>query len=123
MRPARDTADIDDPGTENSSVGAGGEFCLCAVIRWELLFSARSSADCAALEQDLEHFRELRMDAETIATAGGAQRELARAGKHRVPIGDLLIAACAQQHAADVVHVDRHFGMLSSVLHFNAIRL
>jgi predicted nucleic acid-binding protein len=100
-----------------------GEFCLCAVSRYELLFSARSPTDFAALEQDLAQFRELRMDAETFATAGSAQRELARTGRHRVPIPDLLIAACAQQHAADVVHVDRHFETLASVLQFDAIRL
>lgn len=100
-----------------------GELCLCHVIRWELLFSARSPADYAATDQDLDHFRELRMDAETFAVAGSAQRELARNGRHRVPMPDLLIAACAQQHAADVVHVDRHFDILASVLNFEAIRL
>ena len=100
-----------------------GEFCLCAVSRMELLFSARSRADYATLEQDLDLFRELRMDAETIDTASSAQRELAQSGNHRVPIPDLLIAACAQQHAADVVHVDRHFDVLATVLNFNPIRL
>jgi len=63
------------------------------------------------------------IDAETIATAGDAQRELARTGRHRVPIPDLLIAACAQQHAGDVVRVDRHFELLASMLHCNSIRL
>ena len=80
-------------------------------------------ADYVAIEQDLAKFRDLRMDAETFAAAGSAQRDLARTGRHRVPVPDLLIAACAQQHAADVVHVDRHFDILSSVLHFNSIRL
>lgn len=106
-----------------AGVDLEGEFCLCPVSRMELLFSARSHADYMTLEQDLALFRELRMDAETFATAGGAQRELARAGNHRMPIPDLLIAACAQQHAADVVHVDRHFDALASVLHFDSIRL
>jgi len=100
-----------------------GEFCLCAVSRWELLYSARSPADFVATDRHLARFRELRMDAETFATAGSAQRELARTGRHRVPVPDLLVAACAQQHAAGVVHVDRHFDTLASVLHFDAIRL
>jgi predicted nucleic acid-binding protein len=100
-----------------------GELCLCSVSRLELLFSARSPADYMALEGDLDCFRELRMDAETFATANTAQRDLARKGNHRAPLPDLLIAACAQQHAADIVHVDRHFDVLSSVLHFNSIRL
>ena len=100
-----------------------GELCLCAVSRLEMLFSARSTVDYESLEQDLASFRELRMDAETFATAEAAQRELARTARHRVPIADLLIAACAQRHAADVVHVDRHFDLLSSVLRFDSIRL
>lgn len=100
-----------------------GELCLCAITRMELLFSARTGADYAVLEEDLAAFRDLRMDAETFATATTAQRELGQAGRHRVPIPDLLIASCAQQHAADVVHVDRHFDALSSVLQFRALRL
>jgi predicted nucleic acid-binding protein len=99
-----------------------GELCLCAATRMELLFSARSPSDFATLESDLALFRDLRLDTETFATAAGAQRELAGSGRHRVPIPDLLVAACAQQHGADVVHVDRHFDLLASVLHFDAIR-
>jgi predicted nucleic acid-binding protein len=116
---------IDKSAYVRGAAGADleGEFCLCALSRMEVLLSARSAADHRALEHDLGLFRELRMDAETIATAGTAQRELARVGSHRVPIPDLLIAACAHQHAADVVHVGRHFDVLTSVLRFHAIRL
>jgi predicted nucleic acid-binding protein len=106
-----------------AEVDLDGEFCLCAVSRWEMLFSARSPADYAALETDLDRFRNLRMDMETFAAAGTAQRELAQTGRHRVPVPDLLIAACAQQHAADVVHVNRHFDVLASVLNFTPVRL
>jgi predicted nucleic acid-binding protein len=100
-----------------------GELCLCAVTRLELLYSARSPEDYAALESDLDQFRELRMDAETFAIAAGAQRELAARSQHRVPIPDLLIAACAQQHSADVLHHDRHYDVLTSALSFDAIRV
>jgi predicted nucleic acid-binding protein len=41
----------------------------------------------------------------------------------RVPLPDLLIAACAQQHAADVLHVDRHYELLAAVLLFRPVRL
>jgi predicted nucleic acid-binding protein len=98
------------------------ELCLCAVTRLELLYSARSGQDYALLEGDLDRFRELRMDAETFAIAAGAQRELAAGGRHRVPIPDLLIAACAQQHGADVVHVDRHYEVLAGMLSFAPVR-
>ena len=99
-----------------------GELCLCAVTRMELLYGARSPADYVRIGAALGEFRELRMDAETFAAAETAQRELADTGRHRVPIPDLLIAACAQQHAADVLHVDRHFDVLADVLAFTPVR-
>jgi len=98
------------------------ELCLCAVTRLEVLYSARSSRDFRRLEDDLMDFRDLRMDAATFVIAVGAQRELVAKGHHRVPIPDLLLASCAQQHGADVVHVDRHYDTLACVLAFTAIR-
>lgn len=98
------------------------EPCLCAVTRLELLYSARSAQDYLRLEDDLALFRDLRMDAETFATAATAQRELAAIGQHRVAIPDLLIAACAQQHGAEVLHADRHFDALARVLAFTPRR-
>lgn len=98
------------------------ELCLCAVTRAELLYSARSRRDYKRLESDLSTFRDLRMDAETFAAASTAQRALAAQGQHRVAVPDLLVAACAQQHGADVVHVDRHFDVLAQVFEFKAIR-
>jgi predicted nucleic acid-binding protein len=99
------------------------ELCLCAVTRLEILFSARSPADYEALESDLDAFRGLRMDAETFATALGAQRDLAGRSHHRVPIPDILIAACAHQHGADVLHRDRHYDTLATVLSFEPVRV
>jgi len=100
-----------------------GEICLCAIVRLEMLYSARSATEYEKIEQDLAAFRDLRMDAETIATAVGAQGELGQRGRHRVPIPDLLIAACAQQHHAGVLHLDRHYDTLAEVLAFEPLRL
>jgi predicted nucleic acid-binding protein len=100
-----------------------GEICLCAVVRLEMLYSARSASEYQRIEHGLSAFRDLRMDAETIATAVGAQRELGQHGRHRVPIPDLVIAACAQQHQAAVLHLDRHYDVLAEVLAFEPIRL
>jgi hypothetical protein len=38
-------------------------------------------------------------------------------------VPDPLIASCAQQHSADVVHADRHYDLLSRVLVFTPRRL
>jgi predicted nucleic acid-binding protein len=100
-----------------------GEICLCAIVRLEILYSARSAQEYSDIERELTAFRDLRIDAETIATAIGAQRELGERGRHRVPIPDLLIAACAQRHQADVLHVDRHYDVLAEVLAFRPVLL
>jgi predicted nucleic acid-binding protein len=100
-----------------------GELCLCAVTRLEIVFSARSAADYELLRDELALFRDLRMDASTFAAAQSGQHELARAGHHRVPLPDLLIAACAQRHSAAVLHVDRHFDTLAGVFAFAPMRL
>ncbi len=100
-----------------------GEPCLCAITRLELLYSARSPRAFEQLEEELDAFHELRTDAETIAIARTAQRELAAKSQHRVPIPDLLIAACAHQHQAAILHVDRHYETLARVLAFTPIRL
>jgi predicted nucleic acid-binding protein len=46
----------------------------------------RGEAADELLEDDLQQFRDLRMDAETFAVARVAQRELAARGRHRLPI-------------------------------------
>ena len=100
-----------------------GAPCLCAITRFELLYSARSPHAFEELEAELDAFHELRTDAETIEIARTGQRELAARSQHRVPIPDLLIAACAQQHQAAVLHLDRHYETLARVLSFTPVRL
>ncbi len=100
-----------------------GEVCSCAVVRLEMLYSARSASEYRQIEEYLDAFRDLRIDAETIATAVTAHRELGERCRHRLPIPDLLIAACAQQHQAAVLHCDRHYDVLAEVLSFTPIKL
>ena len=100
-----------------------GSPCVCAITRLEMLYSGRSARAYEELEIELDTFRQLGVDADTIAIALTAQRELAMHGQHRVPIPDLLIAACAHQHQAGMLHVDRHYETLARVLAFNPVRL
>ena len=99
-----------------------GEPCLCVITRLEVLYSARSSGHYEQLEGELDIFHELRIDTETLAIARTAQRELAATGHHRIPIPDLVIAACAQQHRAGVLHADRHYDTLARALSFTPVR-
>lgn len=100
-----------------------GELCVCVVTRLEMLHSARNAQEYAQLEEELDSFRQLRMNAETFDVAQAAHRELAERSQHRIPIPDLLIGACAHQHGAGVLHVDRHYDALASVLTFDSVRL
>lgn len=100
-----------------------GEPCLCAITRFEMLYSARSPSSFEKLEAELDAFHELRIDAETIAIARTAQRELAAMSQHRIPIPDLLIGSCAHQHQAAVLHLDRHYETLARVLSFTPLKL
>lgn len=102
------------------NVDVDDELCLCSVIRLELLYSARSPADYETKAADIAEYRDLPVNAETHAIAVTAQRELAPLSQHRVPVPDLLIAACAQQHGADVLHLDRHYDTLAKVLNFGS---
>lgn len=101
----------------------GAEACFCTMSRMEILYSARSHADYVERAEDLSAFRDLRMDAGTFAAAEAAQADLARTGEHRVALPDLLIAACAQQHGADILHHDRHYELLAGRFGFRAIRV
>lgn len=99
------------------------DLCLCAVTRMEILYSARSAAAFELIEGDIAAFRDLRIDTATLNAAAGAQREAAADGAHRVPIPDLIVAACAQQHGAGVLHADRHYDLLARYLAFESVRL
>ena len=100
-----------------------GEPCLCAITRLEILYSTTSPADYAAQQATLALFRDVRIDAQTITAAESAQGELATRSHHRISLPDLILGACAQQHGADILHVDRHFDVLAAVFGFRSLRL
>lgn len=104
-------------------VPASVDFCFADITRLEILHSARDFAEYQAHEADLDLYRTLASNAETWAIARGAHRELAARGRHRLSLPDLLVAACAQQYGADVLHHDRHFDTLAEVLAFRPIRV
>jgi len=100
-----------------------GVLCMCAITRMEILYSARSAEDFLTLQQDLGAYRDLRIGHATLSAAESAQRDLAATGQHRIGLPDLIIGACAQEHGAAVLHVDRHFDVLAPVFGFNSMRL
>jgi predicted nucleic acid-binding protein len=98
------------------------QLLLCAVTDYELLFSARDNSGYETIESRLAGFRHLPMTAGVHRAALGAMRDLAVQGPlhHRVKLPDLLVAACAAESGVGVLHYDRDFDRLGTVLAFES---
>jgi predicted nucleic acid-binding protein len=99
---------------------------MTPVARMEILYSARTSAEYAALDTQLSTLRMLRNDRAAADAAMAALEELAgrNDGYHRVPVTDALIAAAAaDQGGLAVLHRDAHFDRLAEVLAFESVAL
>lgn len=102
-----------------------GQIVTCAVVTIELLHSARDHEEVENVEAAQSMFRNVPVSTSVQRAAIGAIRDLARhgAGRHRVPLADVLIAAAAQEAGIGVLHYDHHFDRLAEVLHFRSVWL
>ena len=99
-----------------ASIIEAGEAATCAIIELEVLYSARSFDDY----MDVKHRRSLAyhrvpVSEGVIDRALDVQEELARAGHHRLPIPDLLIAATAESVGMTVLHYDGDFETIAGI--------
>lgn len=99
-----------------------GNVWTCDVTRLELLYSARTSEEFAALTEELSSLRNVRVTHSVCSTAIGALAELAARADayHRVSPPDALVAAAAQEAGVGVLHYDHHFDRLAEVLNFES---
>jgi predicted nucleic acid-binding protein len=86
----------------------------CLPFLLEAGYSARSAAGHDALMEELEALPHFHVDEEVERRATDAQRQLARAGHHRLPPVDLLVAAIADRHGIGVLHYDRDYDLIAS---------
>ncbi len=85
-------------------------------IRLEVLYSARSPEEYHRLADRLDALRQLPCGGAAFRRALEVQRLLARRPlHHRVPVGDLLIAAAAELSGATVWHYDADYDRIASV--------
>jgi len=77
-------------------------------------YSARSSRDHDDLIAQLLTLPLLHIDEAIERRAIEAHRELARAGHHRLPPVDLIVAAIADTHRVGVLHYDGDYDILRS---------
>ena len=93
-----------------------GEAATCAIIDLEVLFSARNREDHDRIRQRRElAYETVPIDETILRRAIDIQAELARSGRHRVPIPDLIIAATAEAAGLIVLHYDRDYDVIAEV--------
>lgn len=91
---------------------------ICAPVRLEILYSARSAGDYDQLAAELAALHQLPCGAAQFERALDVQQELAHRGglHHRsVKIPDLLIAASAEAAGATVWHYDEDYDRIAEL--------
>jgi predicted nucleic acid-binding protein len=98
---------------------------VCLPFLLKAGYSARSPTDHDELLRELTALPMLHIDTEVERRALDAQRELARAGHHRLPPVDLIISALADRHGVGVLHYDHDYDALATKtdLHFTSVWL
>jgi predicted nucleic acid-binding protein len=89
----------------------------CHMTALEICYSARNQADLEALLAGQRALEWLAVTEPVMDRALEVQRLLARqfGNGHRRPIPDLIIAATAELHGAEVLHVDSDYDVISKV--------
>lgn len=90
----------------------GDELATCLPFLLEAGYSARSHAHYKEIMDDLGACPRLRITADVERLAERAQRELAAVGHHRLAPADIVIAACAHDAEAGVLHYDRDYDVI-----------
>jgi hypothetical protein len=101
------------------------ELATCLPFLLEAGYSVQSAADHERSMDRLGTLPSVSIDAGVEATARKAQRELATRGHHRISPIDLMIAACAHEAGAGVLHYDRDYDLIAELtsLRFESVWL
>lgn len=104
------------PARRDEIAGAleGRRIAVCLPFLLDAGYSARSAADHATMLAELLTLPRLHIDADTERRALEAQGQLARAGHHRLPPVDLILAAVAERNHIGVLHYDGDYDILST---------
>lgn len=91
---------------------ATGGIATCLPFLLEAGYSARSAQHHRAILHDLGLYPRVEITPEVERLAVEAQSDLAQVGHHRLRPADILIAACAHEAGAGVLHYDRDYDVL-----------
>jgi predicted nucleic acid-binding protein len=90
-----------------------GRIVTCLPFLLEAGYSARNARDHDELLSELMALPNVRIDERVESRTIDAQRQLARAGHHRLPPVDLIIAALADTHGLGILHYDSDYEIVS----------
>ncbi len=89
------------------------KLATCIPFLLEAGFSARSAADRKTEMDRLQRLPHVAVDEEVERLAMEAQRMLTDVGHHRLPLADVMIAACAHRAGTGVLHYDRDYDLIA----------
>lgn len=94
----------------------GGRVATCGMVDLEVLFSARTAADHAAILLERRLFPRVACGDAAFDRAMDVQGALDERGHHRAtPVADLLIAAAAELAGLTLLHYDHDFDLIAEV--------
>jgi predicted nucleic acid-binding protein len=95
-----------------ASVLRAERLAVCLPFLLEAGYSARSASDHDTVLADLATLPHVAITPEVERQALEAQAALARVGHHRLSPVDVMIAACAHEAGAGVLHYDHDYDLL-----------
>lgn len=90
-----------------------GRVGVCLPFLLEAGYSARNAIDHQEVLDELLSLPVITIGSQVERRALDAQEQLARAGRHRLPPVDLLIAAIADVHRLGVLHYDSDYDTIT----------
>jgi predicted nucleic acid-binding protein len=91
----------------------------CPAAALEILTATRNEQEFATFEEALGALPQAPLTAAVCRAALGACRDLG--ARRRIPAVDYLIAAAAAERGFGVLHADKHFELLATVLEFESV--
>ncbi len=97
---------------EVSKMFEDGTLGICTPFLLEAGFSARNARDHARTAERFSALPSFPFDQPAEVRALEAQAQLARAGHHRLPVVDVMIAAIADRHGVGILHYDGDYDLI-----------
>jgi predicted nucleic acid-binding protein len=95
-----------------------GEIVTCAMVKFELLVSARNGDEFDSIRMELDELDDCAIGPRQWQRALDVYRELAhQGGAHQRSVGhqDLLIAAAAESAGVELLHYDEDFDRIAAI--------